>query len=122
MHRILVLFLAAIVNAFAAEKPSSVDALLNQAQWAHRKGKNSDAIAFATKAIEVDPKNAQTYFIRGRIYAEIKDHEQAIADLTHGIELEAKAPLAYQLRGAEYFKLGNFTNAIADFDKAIQFV
>jgi lipoprotein NlpI len=101
---------------------SEIDTLLNQAQIAHRNGENSTALSLTSKAIAAAPKNPQSYWVRGRIYAAQKDHRQAVTDFTRVLELEPRAAEVFQLRGFEHFKLGNFAQAIADFDTAIRFV
>ena len=107
--------------AAAASQPE-VEGLLNEAQAAHRKGDNTAALATVNKAITADPKNAQSYWVRGRIYASMTNHTEAVADFSRVLELEPRAAEVYQLRGFEQFKLGKFKEAISDFDTAIRFV
>lgn len=46
-----------------------------------RAGRQEEAIALYTKAIEADPQFAEAYFNRGLSYAEMYDFERAEADL-----------------------------------------
>src|SRR3954464_14234908 len=61
----------------AAEKAED---LLTQAQAAQTKGNLGDALVLATKAINAEAKNAQAYYVRGRLYAEDGEHAKAVAD------------------------------------------
>ena len=103
----------------AAEK---ADDLLTQAQAAQRKGGLGEALILATQAIKADPTNAQCYYVRGRLYAEDREHAKAVADFDQALTFEPRAPEIYQLRGLEQFKLGRFQESCADFDKFLQFI
>ena len=103
----------------AAEK---ADDLLTQAQAAQRKGGLGEALILATQAIKADPTNAQCYYVRGRLYAEDREHAKAVADFDQALAFEPRAAEIYQLRGLEQFKLGRFKESCADFDKFLQFL
>jgi lipoprotein NlpI len=101
--------------------PAADDAteLLQQALEAERESVDK-AIELATKAIAADRKSGLACFLRGRLYATQRKHEQAVADLDQAIKLDAKNGSAYDKRGEEQFKLGRFKESITDFDKAIE--
>jgi lipoprotein NlpI len=107
--------LAAALAGLAGEPGS--DELLNQAGVSFAKGRREEAIELATKAIEAEPKNAKTHYVRGRFYAEIRQPQNAVKDLTRALALDPAAALAYYQRGAENFKLGRITESAGDFDK-----
>ena len=98
------------------------DQLLNEAQAAHRKGSLGDALVLATKAVNGDPKNPQCYYVRGRLYAEDREHGKALADFDQALALEPRGVEIYQLRAIERFKLGRFQESCVDFDKFIELV
>ena len=76
-------------------------------------------IADYTKAIELDPKSAKAYAVRGDAYKRLKQFYKAIADYTKAIELDPKDAKAYNNRGIAYRELKKFDKAITDFTKAI---
>jgi serine/threonine-protein kinase len=78
------------------------------------------AIAFLSKAIELDPRRADFYWDRGKSYTWLKNYEQAIADHTKAIELDPQRADFYWNRGKSYTWLKNYEQAIADYTKAIE--
>ena len=57
------------------------------------------AIADYTKAIEINPNYASTYYNRGILKKDLKDYSGAIADYTKAIELDPNFAFAYVNRG-----------------------
>ncbi len=106
-----------ILSLGAEEK---TEQLLNQAQAAHRSGNLGEALILAAKAINAEPKNPQCYYVRGRLYAEDREHAKAVADFDQALTLEPRGVEIYQLRGVEHFKLGHFQESCADFDKFLE--
>jgi len=102
--------------------PSEADSLMNKAQAAVLRGDTGVALELAKKAVQSAPKNAQCYYVRGRIYGAQGEHKQALADYDKAIEIEPRGAELYQLRGLERFKLGDVTGSIEDFDKYLSFV
>jgi lipoprotein NlpI len=94
--------------------------LLQRALDAAESGRVADAVDLATKAIAEDGKSVKAYFLRGRLYAAQRKHEQAVADLDQVLKLDSKHGQAYDKRGEERFKLGRFKESVEDFDKAIE--
>jgi tetratricopeptide (TPR) repeat protein len=84
------------------------------------KGDFDRAIADFTKAIEINPKDADAYKNRGYAYDAKGDFDRAIADFTKAIEINPKDADAYNNRGSVYETKGDFDRAIADFMKAIE--
>ncbi|MEO8429684.1 MAG: tetratricopeptide repeat protein, partial [Verrucomicrobiota bacterium] len=126
MHRLvsLLILTSLILNcAVGADRgEGAVSDLLKQARAASRNGKNEEAIVFATKAIEADPKNSNSYYIRGQFYETTRQHAKAIADYDQVLQFDPRAPEGYQHRGCEHFKLGHIADSIADFDKFIELI
>jgi tetratricopeptide (TPR) repeat protein len=84
------------------------------------KGDYDRAIADYTKAIEIDPKDATTYYSRGCVWGQKGDYDKAIADYTKAIEIDPKVTGAYINRGNAWSYEGNYDKAIADYTKAIE--
>jgi tetratricopeptide (TPR) repeat protein len=88
-------------------------ALVNDGNWQNAGG------AF-TRAIELDPENADAYQGRGIAYGLLGNYQQAIMDHDKAIELDPKDAYFYLVRGLLYSKVGNYQQAIMDYDKAIE--
>jgi tetratricopeptide (TPR) repeat protein len=84
------------------------------------KGDYDKAIADFSKAIEIDPKDATTYYSRGCVWGQKGDYDKAIADYTKAIEIDPKVTGAYVNRGNAWSYKGNYDKAIADYSKAIE--
>jgi len=97
-----------------------IDEMLNRAQAAQLKGDWTNALALATEAIKVDPRDPQCYYVRGRFYALRREHARSVADFDQALALEPRAAQIYRLRGIEQFKLAHFQESVADFDKVIE--
>lgn len=108
-------------TAFAAPAdPSGVSNLLLKARLAYEQGKREEALSFAQKAVELDPKNADAYETRGRIYDAMRQFDKAVSDYDQLLKLKPAVPKLHQLRGEAHFKLGNIRESIADFDRYIE--
>jgi tetratricopeptide (TPR) repeat protein len=68
----------------------------------HRK---ADAVAEYSKAISLEPDNAESYHERALCYAYLGDYECAVDDHTKAIQLEPDYPEAYAFRAAAYYML-----------------
>ena len=78
------------------------------------------AIADLTKAIRLNPENADAHHIRGCCYGQKGQYDTAIADCTEAIRLNPKYTEAYCDRGRCYGGKGEYDNAMADFAEAIR--
>ena len=77
------------------------------------------AVAELNKAIEISPKHASAYNIRGVAYIKLEDYPKAIADFSQAISLNPKYDYAYCNRGHAYADLQDYPKAIADYSQAI---
>ena len=84
------------------------------------RGDNDRAIADYSKAIALNPRDADFYSNRGVAYFNVGDFDHAIADASKTIALKPKNAGAYNNRGNDYFRKGKNTEAIADYGKAIE--
>ena len=97
--------------------------------------KFDDAIILYTKAIELNPKNAAAYNMRGNISNAVamnkifieknnsdgeKFRKEAIGDLNRAIQLKPDYSEAYGNRGFVYYMAKDYSAAIKDFDRAIE--
>ena len=70
--------------------------------------KNQDyaAIECFTEAIKISPTCSEAYFLRGKIYFELRYYDKAIHDFNKVIELDPDDAEAYEMRGEIYFATG----------------
>jgi tetratricopeptide (TPR) repeat protein len=73
-----------------------------------------------TKAIEINPYNAQYYYYRGLAYKTKTRFPLAIEDFTKAIMYQSNYPNAYVNRGACYYEMGQQDAAIADYTEALK--
>lgn len=83
-------------------------------------GKNQEAVGALTRAIELNPKNAKSYYKRGAVYGRLEDYRRAIRDFDRAIELNPKLEEVYTDRGVAYGMLGDYRQAIREYGKAIE--
>jgi tetratricopeptide (TPR) repeat protein len=76
-----------------------------------------DKIKYYTKAIELNPYDAQFYYSRGLLQQ--KHYSLAIEDFGKAIMYQPNYPRAYASRGFSYCEMGQQDAAIADYTKSI---
>ena len=92
-------------------------------KWGYAKIIQSDyagAMADSSRAIELDPDNAQAYYTRGVANSNLGDHRGAIADCNRAIEIDPGYANAYNNRGNAKFVLDDHDGAEADRKRAIE--
>jgi lipoprotein NlpI len=114
-----IVFFLVMIMPVTARADTAAD-LRRQAQGALDQGDKDKAIELATRAVELDPKDASSYLLRGAIHGSMNKHVDAVADLDRCVELDPKFADAYQLRGSEQFKRSRFAESVADFDKYLE--
>lgn len=72
-----------------------------------------------SRAIAIDPRNIQAFFLRGRVFHLLDLEDRALADLNSAIKLDSTFASGYHWRGIVYEKKGKINKAIADFSRAI---
>ena len=75
-------------------------------------GEYRRAVQVLTKAIELEPDDADIYINRGAAYAALAEYESAIADYNKAIELDPDNATAYNNRGLAYASQGNYELAL----------
>jgi tetratricopeptide (TPR) repeat protein len=78
------------------------------------------AIAHYTRALKLNPWNADAYRWRGFQYQLEQDYDLAVADYTEAIKLKPDYSVYYADRGRAYQLKGNYDLAIADYTEAIK--
>jgi len=113
------LVLMCFVSVFLA-KAQDIETLLVQSKQALEQNRIKEAIDFAEKALELNPKSAEGYNARGLAYYAFSEYEKALADYTKAIELSPNYKDAFYNRGVCYYWLSKTDLALEDFKKAIQ--
>jgi tetratricopeptide (TPR) repeat protein len=103
-----------------AEAQARYAALVNQSFTDISNGDYDRAIAAASEAMRLDPKDAIPVVNRGLAYSKKGDVDRAIADYTEAIRLNPNYVRAFNDRGVEYAKKGDTDRAIADYTDAIR--
>jgi tetratricopeptide (TPR) repeat protein len=91
---------------------------------------NAAALKAYAQAIALDSGNAEAYFRRGELYAQMGQQEEAASDFSRVIELNPKEPeawyndpknaLPWRKRAAAYLSLRQYEKAISDFNKVLE--
>ncbi|MCK4819870.1 hypothetical protein KA005_29160 [bacterium] len=78
------------------------------------------AIEYFSRALRLDPVNANTYSSRGIAYQQIRDYTAAVEDFSHAISLSIPPYIAenYNHRGSAYYMMQQFGKASVDFENA----
>jgi tetratricopeptide (TPR) repeat protein len=77
-------------------------------------GRMQCAIENCTRAIEIEPGNAQAYLCLGDAHANDGNYRLAIAQYDKALELDPNVGDAYYNRAASYFNLQDYDHAISD--------
>ncbi len=100
---------------------------LNATDW-YKKGyalryvdkNNQEAMKAMDKAIELDPKYAMAYAIRGAIYNEWGQYSKGLRNGEQAIKFDPSLAIGFHIRGVAYEGLGNYFASFPDFNKAIE--
>ena len=115
----IILFITALVFVSCSKK--SVSYYLESGDKYYNEGNLESAIKEYSKAIEIDPKNADSYYRRAIIYYEQNKSNLAIADYTTVIKINDKYPSAHCNRGFIFLYTHNRHDlAISDFKDEIK--
>lgn len=80
----------------------------------------NEKLKILSRAIEIDPKNAVSYYNRGVFYRHKLDFTSAIRDYSRAIELDPATVEAYINRGAVYVLEQQWEAAAQDFSKILE--
>jgi len=84
------------------------------------KGQYDEAISNYTKALEINPRDADAYYNRGVVYNRKGQSDEAISDFTKALEINPRDAHAYYNRGIVYNRKSQSDEAISDFTKALE--
>ena len=96
-------------------------ALYRRLGYLYLKNRNNDLAEKAyTKAITLDPGNAEAFNDRAKLYLQMEDYLKAMFDYDKSISLDPTVADFYKDRGILELKTGNFDVAIKDFNSGIK--
>ena len=78
------------------------------------------AILLLDRSIELNPKSAQAYNIRGLTHSYKKEYDLALADYNNAVEINPGYAPAYYNRARLFETQGDFDRAISDLNKALE--
>ncbi len=106
-------------SATLREDPKTAGDYYQRGVYFQNQSRPSEAIPEYTRAVALDEKYPDAYFMRSLCYILVDDYEAAVADLTQAIKLRPKQAGYFRLRATAYSYLEDPDNAIADYDAAI---
>jgi tetratricopeptide (TPR) repeat protein len=89
-------------------------------EYKQNKNDLAGALADYTRALELNPRNAEACSERGELEATQGNEAGALADCDRAIEIDPGRVAAYSRRGAVREIKGDFSNAVSDYDKVIE--
>jgi tetratricopeptide (TPR) repeat protein len=104
--------LAALRAEEERRKQGEAGALVSQSSTALNNGDYDRAIASASEAMRLDPKNALAFTNRGAAYGGKGDFDRAIADFNEAIRLNSNYARAFNNRGIAYGKKATSTERL----------
>lgn len=84
------------------------------------KGNFAKSIADCTKALDIKPQLAESYFIRGNAWLAQGDTDKAIEDYSKVLRLNSKYAIAYNSRGLAWYRKSKYEQAVKDILKALE--
>jgi tetratricopeptide (TPR) repeat protein len=82
-------------------------------------GDDAGALQEYSRAINLDPGQAQAYLGRGYVYEKTGNYEKALEDYSAYLRLQPQNPQGYLIRGMLLEILGRNSLALTDYDSAI---
>jgi len=76
------------------------------------------AVEYFTRAIHLDPNNANTYHARGLAHHQLGSYTEAVADFSDAISLYPDDSEYYNARGSTYYAMNKSKKARKDWKKA----
>ena len=101
----------------ASSSAGQAEKLWNEARRAYGSADYAKVIDLTTQSVEVDPKFAQSYMLRGKARKDMGDVDNAFKDLDLALSLDPKLGEAYFIRAQTHEIMGEMEKAAADYKK-----
>ncbi len=100
--------------------PNLAEIYKSQAGLYYSRGRYDQAISGYTKALEINSRDAFTYYKRGNAYKAKCKYDQAISDYNKALEIRPQYAEAYYYRAIAYNAKNQHDEALSDFTKALE--
>jgi tetratricopeptide (TPR) repeat protein len=97
--------------------------LMAEMQASLKEGRHDDVIQKSTRLLEISPKSADVYIVRGASFLATGEKEKAVADFSQGLRLGLTPKMevaAHMMRSLTLFQLKRYEEAIKDYTFLIQ--
>ncbi len=116
MHKFLFLFIFfSVSNALA----QSAQEYINIGHRNYELGEFEEAIEYLNKAVELDDRNPEVFYLLGVCKSQLQRNKEAVRDYDLALALDKDYAEVYFEKGYSLFMLNEFKLAIEAFDKAI---
>lgn len=103
------------------EQPKQTDNyFLNLGILAAESNKSDSAIIYLSKAIELNKKNPNTYYVRSTVFYEMNRLDDALEDLNKSISINSKDEKPFYLRALIHQSKSSFSKAAKDYETLIK--
>ncbi len=85
-----------------------------------REGRHEDCVALASRALALEPRNAEVLSNRGAALRSLRRYEEALADYDRALAVAPRSATTLGNRGVALAALGRHREAIAAYDAALQ--
>ncbi len=83
-------------------------------------GNPVEGIKYVNKAIELEPRRARNYNVRGILYLKLNDYDKAIESFKQALDRDPKSPAIRLALARAYQAKGNETFALAEYKKLLE--
>ncbi|MCU0511492.1 MAG: DVUA0089 family protein [Anaerolineae bacterium] len=97
-----------------------IEVLLNQADTQRGNGQYQRAVDLYTRALELDPDNADVLNSRGFSYSQLGEHTLALVDFERAAELNPDSAIIFYNLGFTRRQLDDYEGAIVAYDRSIE--
>jgi tetratricopeptide (TPR) repeat protein len=107
------------LNETYLQKPLDTFTLFERAKVNFFLRRPTSVLFDLSRAITLEPDNAEFYAARGRVLLHIDEYEKALKDFNAALEIEPNCLWSLKNRGVTYIKLSRFQEALVDFDMVL---
>ena len=117
-HEELLGYYTGVIEFGAVTKAELGNAFYNRGNAFYYLGVLEKAIDDYSRAIVLNPDQAEIFYNRANSYADLGDHERAIDDYSQAIRLKPDFDAAYYNRANSHLRRGQLLRAVEDYKKA----
>lgn len=118
-HEELIGYYTGVIEFGGGTKAELGNAFYNRGNAFYYLGVLEKAIEDYSRAIVLNPDQAEIFYNRANSYADLGDHERAIEDYSQAIRLKPNYDAAYYNRANSHLRRGQLLRAVEDYKKAL---